>query len=93
MPSLLSNASATGASANWGGGVGVFMVSGTFGGGTVSLQFQGPDGTTWITAGPDTSLTANGAGGFVLPPGRIRALVSGGTPSALYAQADLLSRT
>lgn len=88
MPQLLSNEAATGSASQWGGGSGVFSVCGTFGGATVSLQFMGPDGATWIDAGGYTTLTANGGGGFVLPPSKIRAYVSGGTPSALYAQAE-----
>ena len=88
MPQLLSNASATGSAAQWGGGTGVFSVCGTFSGATVSLQFLGPDGSTYIDVGTDTMLTSNGAGGFVLPPGKIRAYISGGTPSGLYAQAE-----
>ena len=90
MPQLLSNESATGSSAQWGGGTGVFTACGTFSGATVSLQFLGPDGSTWIDAGSDTTLTANGGGGFALPASKIRAYVSGGSPSSLYAQAEIL---
>ena len=88
MPQLLSNASATGTAQAWPGGYGVFTAAGTFGGSTVTFQFLGPDATTWIAVGSDTTLTAAGGGAFLLPPGTIRAAVSGGTPSALYAQAD-----
>lgn len=88
MPQLLSNASATGSSAQWDGGLGGFTAAGTFGGATVSLQFLGPDAATWIDVGVDTTLTAAAGGLFVLPPGKIRASVSGGAPSGLYAQAE-----
>lgn len=88
MPQLLSNASATGSWAQWDGGVGVFSIVGTFGGATVTLQFLGPDGSTAVTVGSDTTLTAAGGGGFILPPARIRASVAGGPPSGLYAQAE-----
>jgi len=88
MPQLLSNASATGSAAQWGGGAGVFSACGTFSGATVTLQFLGPDGSTWVAVGSDTTLTANGGGGFVLPPGQIRAAISGGPPSGMYAQAE-----
>lgn len=88
MPQLLNNASATGSWVDWGGGPGVFSAVGTFGGATVTLQFQGPDGSTAVAMGSDTTLTAAGAGGFVYPPGRIRAAVTGGTPSGLYAEAN-----
>jgi hypothetical protein len=87
MPILLSNASATGSWVAWDGGTGVFSCVGTFNSATVSLQFQGPDGSTAIDVGTNTTLTAAGAGGFVLPPGRIRASISG-SPSAMYAQAE-----
>ena len=84
---LLSNATATGSSVTWPGGRGSFVVAGTFGGATVSLQLLGPNGTTWITAGTYTTLTAEGIGNFDLPQGRIRAAVTGGPPSGLYAIA------
>jgi hypothetical protein len=87
MPMLLSNASATGAWKAWDGGTGVFSVVGTFSGATVTLQFQGPDGSTAIDVGTSTTLTAAGAGGFVLPSGSIRAAISG-SPSGIYAQAE-----
>lgn len=86
MPQLLSNASATGAAAQWGGGRGVFSLAGTVNGATVTLQYLGPDESTWLTAA--TSLTAVGIVSFELPPGKIRALVAGGSPSGLYANAD-----
>ena len=83
---LLSNASATGQAQGWPGGVGAFLVRGTFGGATVRLQFQYDD--TWLdVAGGDVDLTAQGGGGFFLPEGLIRAEVEGGTPSGLFASA------
>lgn len=84
---LLSNAGATGAAVNWPGGKGFFSVVGTFGGATVSLQFLGPDGATWVTP-TDGSVTAAGGFVFELPQCNVRALVSGGSPSALYAKAQ-----
>ena len=88
MPVLLSNASATGSAAQWGGGAGVFEAAGTFSGATVKLQRRAPDGSTWFDVGTDTTLTAAGGGGFVLPPGQIRAAVTGGPPSGMYASAE-----
>lgn len=88
MPKLLTDASETGSWNTWIGGAGVFTAAGTFGGATVTLQYQGPDGSTAIDMGDDTTLTEAGGGGFVFPPGQIRAEVSGGTPSGLYAQAE-----
>lgn len=84
---LLSNASATGSGKNWPGGEGAFLVAGTFGGATVTLQVLGPDGSTWLDVGADAALTAAGAVGFTLPPGTIRAAVASGSPSGLYALA------
>lgn len=85
---LLNNATATGSPAIWGGGVGVFSAAGTFSGATVTLQHLLPDGTTWAATSTETTLTSAGSGGFILPPAKIRALVSGGPPSGMYAQAD-----
>jgi len=88
---LLDNASATGDWVQWGGGHGFFSVAGTFDGATVSLEFLGPDGTTAIAAGTSTTVTAAAGASFALPPGRIRASVTGGTsPTGLYAQAEHL---
>lgn len=84
---LLVNASATGATVQWQGGRGVFTAAGTFGGATVSLEFLGPDTATWIAMGTDTTLTAAGGGLFDFPQGQIRASVTGGTPSGIYAHA------
>lgn len=84
--SLLSNESATGAAKIWPGGTGQFAVEGTFGGATVSLQRKLPNGT-WADVGAYTTLTAAGAGNFEMPAGEIRAAVTGGAPSALYADA------
>ena len=84
MPVLLSNASATGAAAQWSGGRGVFSVAATFGGGSVTLQYLGPDGSTWLTGA--TALTAAGLVAFELPPGQIRAAVV--TATGVYANAD-----
>lgn len=88
MTVLLSNASATGAEASWTGGRGLLVLAGTVGGATIRLQYLGPDGVTWLPAATD--LTAVGMVAFDLPPGRIRAAVSGGSPSGLYARADHL---
>ncbi len=88
MALLLNNEAATGTAVIWGGGRGVFTVSGTFGGATVSLEALGPDGATYIPVSDIPSLTANGSVEFVNPPGRIRAAVLGGAPAGLYARAE-----
>lgn len=87
---LLENASATGDAFDWPGGSGAFIVDrGTFSGATVKLQFSIDGGTTWLDVdqGGDTYVTfsAAGAGAFDLPACEVKATVSGGTPSALYA--------
>ena len=83
---LGSNISATPATVfTWPGGVGMFSAEATWGGGTVSLEFKTPNGT-WIAVGADTTLTANGGAGFLLPAGtEIRAAVT--TATAVYAYA------
>ena len=91
---LLSNAGATGASAQWPGGRGFLAAVGTFSGETLTLQALGPNGSTWVTAmdvgGNAATLSTAGGLLFELPPCPIRILVSagGGTPSGLYARAD-----
>lgn len=81
---LLNNVAATGSSFVWPGGTGVFMAEATWGGGSVSLEYQLPNGA-WVAAGPETTLTANGGGVFELPPCNIRASVSVAT--GVYATA------
>lgn len=79
----------------WGGGRGLFQVAGTFGGAGVTLEYQMRNGA-WMavqvmaTDGTRTTIntTANGAFVFELPSCPIRATVTGGTPSGLYAAAD-----
>lgn len=87
---LLSNASATGSAVYWPGGIGAFTAVGTFSGTTVTLQYLGPDQTTWVAAGTNATCTAACNSVFYLGEGYIRAQVSGGTPSALYAEARLV---
>ena len=82
---LLKNDSATGNACHWPGGRGSVILTGTIGGATINFQFLGPDGSTWVTIG--SAIAAAGQSLFELPPGQIRISISGGTPSALYAQA------
>lgn len=83
---LLANGSATGNAVVWQGGRGTLYVDGTFNGGTVKLQQQMPIGSTatWLDVGTEVTLTAAGLANFELPPGPIRAFVSG-SPSGVYA--------
>ena len=93
---LLTNASATGSWVAWPGGRGVFSVDGTFGGASVYLNYRSPDGTSGLRVqvlaqdGKLTAVALTAEGGYLadLPPGQVRAEVSGGTPSALYARLD-----
>lgn len=82
---MLSNASADSDEFIWPGGDGVFDAVATWGGGSVSLEYLGADGTTWVAAGPYTTLTSNGGGVFTLGEGtKIRANVT--TATAVYAR-------
>jgi hypothetical protein len=86
---LLNNAAATGTSVRWTGGRGVFVVpSATWNGATVALHWS-IDNSTFLPVdrSGDTyvTLTANGAGIFELPPCHLKAVVTGGPPSAVYA--------
>jgi hypothetical protein len=76
---------ATGSAFTCPGGLCVFSVVGTFGGATVALYVRGPDGTTWLNAGVNTTLTAAGMGTVYLPPCEVQAQISGGAPSGIFA--------
>jgi len=88
---LASNASATGAWILWPGGKGTFLASATFGGGTVKLQVMGPDGSTAIDVGANTTLTAAGGGNFELPRCYLRCNIA--TATAVYASVSLIYNT
>ncbi len=81
---LQENSSATGSTDYmWTGGPGVFSGTATFSSGTVTLQMLTPD-NNWVAVGSDTTLSAAGAAGFILPKGtRIRAAIA--TATAVYA--------
>lgn len=81
---LFANGTGNSNAQKWPGGQGVFMSEHS--GGTVSLEYNGPNpGTdTRIAVGTDTTLAASGGGVFYLPPGTlIRA--NGGAATAIYA--------
>ena len=92
---LLSAASATGTAVDWPGGPGTFLLpTGTIGGATVTLQWSGDEGTTYhpIDQGGTTFVTytavgAAAVGNFNVAPGKLRAAVASGSPSALNAYA------
>lgn len=81
---LVVNAVGGSVQQNWGGGDGLFAV--VLGSATsVKLQYLLPDGSSWVDAGTETSLTANGGGIASLPSGGVRALVTG-TATGVYAK-------
>lgn len=81
---LLTNANATGTAQNWDGGDCAFLAEGTIGGATLQLQYQSPQGT-WLNVVGASMTAASLVQGLKVPPGQVRCLVTGGTPSALYA--------
>lgn len=83
---LLDAVSANGAGdpASWTGGNGLYSVTGSFGGGTCTLEYS-LDGTTFQSVGSDGALTAAGGVGFWLPPCAIRANLTGATGPSLTA--------
>jgi hypothetical protein len=94
---LLSNASATGSTATWPGGRGFFTLAGTVGGATIKIQLLGPDGTTFLDAvkldgTTAASMTAVGCLELEMPPAQIKATVTGGSPSGLYARLERMPR-
>lgn len=84
---LGENISATAAGVAWPGGDGVFMATATFGGGTVKLQCQMPDGT-YVDV-ENASLTAAGTKYFHAAPGLIRVNIA--TATAVYAYAAVVN--
>lgn len=87
---LLSNANATGAAVAIKGGEYMFMVEGTPGGSTISLQVQTPNGT-WqdvqVFTGSVVKFTTlpGNQSAIDLPMGNVRCACTGGSPSAIYA--------
>lgn len=83
---LLQNAGATGSPvANIPGGSYIWSVQGTFGGATVKLQCLGPDGATFMDI-PSASMTSPGQMGVAIGGNAaVKAVVTGGSPSALYS--------
>ena len=85
---LLVSGSATGSSFPIRGGEYIAFFDGTIGGATVALQIQSPSGV-WMAVevftGSAVSYTVlpRSQTGIDLPPGNVRASVTGGTPSGL----------
>lgn len=86
---LGTNLSATGSAVAIRGGEYHFMVEGTVGGATVSLQIQSPSGT-WMDVRVDSTAVSftvlpNNQTLISLPPGNVRVALTGGTPSGINA--------
>lgn len=87
---LLVAGNATGQAVAIKGGEYQFMVDGTVGGSTISLQLQSPSGA-WMDAqvftGSLVRFTAlpGNQTGISLPAGNVRCAVSGGSPSGINA--------
>ena len=76
----------------WGGGVGMFFINGTFAGATFALEYSPDNGAIYYsiiernTASTAVSFTAKGSKIFELPKGKLRITRSGGTtPSGMSA--------
>lgn len=66
---LLTAADETGVAAQWAGGTGTLIVSGTFDSATVDLRWANAQGDTPLALDDSMSLTEAGAVNFTLPPG------------------------
>lgn len=88
---LLSNAAASGSAVTINtGGRYIYVVAGTFSGTSSKLQMLGPDGTTFIDV-PNTTFAAAGYVAVELPAGAsIKAVLTGGTPTGMYATLGLV---
>ena len=81
---IADSVSATTGQFTWVGGAGTLSVEATWGGGTVTFQTMTNNGT-WLTVGPDTTFTANGIAGFILPVGaQVRLLIATATAVVAY---------
>lgn len=84
--SLISNGTASTASGlSVSPGRYAYAVDGTFSGATVTLSMLSPDGSSYISVGSDAALTAEGAVLVELPYCKVKAIVTGGPPSGIYA--------
>lgn len=79
----LSNASASSALTKLSGGLYALCATATWGGGSLDLQRQSPDGSTLVDVSTSTKLTANGYATVYLSPGWYQLTVA--TATAVYA--------
>lgn len=69
----------------WNAGDGVFTAQGTFGSGTLTLQFQNPGSSVWTDVGTDTTITTAGGGRFTIPAhSKLQVVLSGATNPSIY---------
>jgi len=90
FPTLSANGSSS--PTDWPGGKGDLTASGTFGGGTLTMQIQGPSGT-WINVInyatiTDISITGNKHAAFELPAGPVRVTLAGATGPSVTASVS-----
>ncbi len=81
---LIENGSATSSATRWPGGKGSMTVAGNFNTAIVTLQTLAGDGATWVKV---IDFAAAEHKNFELAEGQIRAEITGGPPSGLYAIA------
>lgn len=71
---------------NYTGGEGYFTVEGTFGGGTIKLQYTTDNGTPDTDVGVNSTLTAAGGAVLNLPPCKLHVNTSGATTPSVVAK-------
>lgn len=91
-------ADGNGPAVEWKGGSGTFAARGTFGSGTLKMQYCPGDASTatsgnWVDVA-DTGMTAAGQVNFSLGNGYVRAVLSGSTaPSITYDFLGFMGRS
>lgn len=89
---LIENAAVTGpvVTLQQGGMYTFNCIAAAWAGATVKLQILGPDDVTYVDV-PTASHTVNGVIGVYLPAGgTVKAVVTGGPPTAVYASLALV---
>lgn len=83
---LLNAAAASGAAFYWAGGEGALFVTGTFGGTTVGLSWAPREAGTYRDCGESCQFTGAGAVNVKLPPGWVKATITGGSGVSITAE-------
>lgn len=88
---LIANNTPAAAQTAYGGDY-VWSVQGTFNGASVQLQSLGPDGTTYMNIGPAKTApdTTGGTGVGLGSNATVRAVITGGPPTGIYATLSRL---